>query len=145
ADAGRTYFFRRPACPPGGGPGACKGATPRPKWAYRRAAPRCARIRYWRHDLAIQGGDWRQLQGGGETAACRDPFAFCPSGQIARTPEKPDQSRRPERGVSGGDAPCRLRHRGGAEILRATAEILLEPRPRLSQSLVRRHGTGTLS
>ena len=42
-----------------------------------------------RHDLAVQGGDRRQLQGGGEAAARRHPSALRPAGKAAGRPAKP--------------------------------------------------------
>ena len=48
-----------------------------------RAAARRARIRDRRHDLAVQGGDRRRLQGGRGAAARRHPSALRPAGRAA--------------------------------------------------------------
>ena len=47
-------------------------------------AARCARIRDRRHDLAVQGGDRRRLQGGRSAAARGDPSALRPAGRCCR-------------------------------------------------------------
>ena len=57
---------------------------------------------------------------------------------------KPDQGRRPRRGLSRGDAACRLRDCRGAQILRPAAEILRRDRARLSDALAGRHRRSAL-
>ena len=49
----------------------------------RGAAARRAGIRHRRHDLAVQGGDRRQLQGGGEAPARRHSSALRPAAEAA--------------------------------------------------------------
>ena len=85
ADQGRAYFLGRPACPAGGGAGARQGAAARCARPPRGAAARRAGIRDRRHDLAVQGGDRRQLQGSGAPAARRHPSALRPAGARCRT------------------------------------------------------------
>ena len=50
----------------------------------RRAAARRAGICHRRHDLAVQGGARRRLQGGGEAAAGRDPYPLRPAAGAGR-------------------------------------------------------------
>ena len=60
----------------------------------RRAAARRARIRDRRHDLAVQGGDRRRLQAGGETADGGDLRPLRPAARAAAG-ARPRRSRRP--------------------------------------------------
>ena len=84
----------------------CRGSSQSPA---RRAAARRARIRDRRHDLAVQGGDRRQLQGGRISPARRHPSPLRPALAAAGQPAEPDQGRRPQRRLSRIDAACRLR------------------------------------
>ena len=78
-------------------------ALDRPQPA-RRAAARRAGIRDRRHDLAVQGGDRRRLQGGRGAAPRRHPSALRPAGGAAGGAHRADQGRRPFRRLSRGDA-----------------------------------------
>ena len=114
-------------------------AMARPRWprldrarAARGAAARCARIRDRRHDLAVQGGDRRRLQGRRGAAAGRHPLRF---GLPAKTPaeiDAADQDRRPRRRLSGGDPACGLRRGRGTAFLRPAAASF---RPRSSATI----------
>ena len=75
----------------------------------RGDAARCAGIRHRRHDLAVQGGARRRLQGGGEAAAGGDPYPLRTAAGAGGQHHAGDQGRRPGRGLSRGDRACRLR------------------------------------
>ena len=76
-----------------------------------RSPARRARIRDRRHDLAVQGGDRRRLQGGGGAAARGHPSALRACRRAAGRARRADQGRRPRRRLSRGDAACRIFHR----------------------------------
>ncbi len=61
----------------------------------RRAAARRAGIRDRRHDLAVQGGDRRRLQAGGEAAAGGDLRPLRPAARAAGRTRQGDQGGRP--------------------------------------------------
>ena len=71
ADQRRAYFLGGAAYAAGRSRDARADAARRCPLAARRAAARCAGICHRRHDLAVQGGARRRLQGGGKAAACR--------------------------------------------------------------------------
>ena len=102
------------------------------KRAARDPAARRAGIRHRRHDLAVQGGDRRRLQGRRGAAARRHPPALRAAGEAHRRDRAHDQDRRPRRGLSRGDAARGLRRGRGAALLRAAAASF---RPRSSATI----------
>ena len=117
----RAHFFRRAAFAAGRGAGARARAAARPRPAARGAAARCARIRDRRHDLAVQGGDRRRLQGGRTALARGDPSALRPAGEIGARTGKADQDRRPRKppfSKRRGSPASTLRKRGASSAVR---------------------------
>ena len=81
---GDAYLFGRAAFLAGRSTGPGQGAAARRQGAARGAAARRAGIRHRRHDLAVQGGDRRQLQGGRAPPARRHPPPLRPALAAAR-------------------------------------------------------------
>ena len=102
-DRGRAHLLRRAAFAAGRDHRA-PARAPRPSQPARRAAARRAGIRDRRHDLAVQGGDRRRLQGGRGAAPRRHPSALRPAGGAAGGAHRADQGRGPFRRLSRGDA-----------------------------------------
>src|ERR1700738_4590375 len=73
-DQRRAYLFGGAAYAIGRGGDAPADAARRCPVAAGGAAARRAGICHRRHDLAVQGGAWRRLQGGGKAAAGGDPY-----------------------------------------------------------------------
>src|SRR4029453_14339978 len=119
--------------------------APRPCKPPRRSSSRCPGIRDRRHDLAVQGGDRRRLQGGGGAPPRRDPFALRSTCRAAGGTRRADQDIRPCRRLSGGDAPCRIFRGRGAALLRRSTKILRHHRAKLSGALAGGRGRAALS
>ena len=99
--------------------------TPRVDIAFpaRGPAARCAGIRHRRHDLAVQGGARRRLQGGGKAAAGGDPYPLRPAAGAGGR-NHAGRSRRPT-----GARPI-WRPRELAGFARSRGETPVRPRPR---------------
>ena len=93
--AGRGHF----RCPGGGCVARC---------AADGAAARCARICDRRHDLALQVGGRRRLQGGGEAAAAGHPPALFAGRRHQRSAAQKNQASRPDCRLFRGDGACRI-------------------------------------
>ena len=121
-------------------------ARARPRGAARGAAARRARIRDRRHDLAVQGGDRRRLQGGREAPA--RPRSICASAcRRSCRPTSIKLIKAADRGAAFLEA-TRLAGFATAEARRffgAPPGAAGGGRARLSDALARRHGRTALS
>ena len=84
ADQRRAYFLGGAAHAAGRSRDARADAARRRPLPARRAAARRAGICHRRHDLAVQGGARRRLQGGGEAPAGGDPYPLRPAAGAGR-------------------------------------------------------------
>ena len=98
-------------------------ARPLTRCAVDRAAARRAGICHRRHDLALQVGSRRRLQGRRAAAATGDPSAVRPSGRDHGETETRDQAGGSDRRLFRGDAACRIFDRGSDAVLRPSAGI----------------------
>src|SRR6266852_2846463 len=108
ANPRRAYFLGGTAHAVGRSRDAPADAAPRCQVPARGAVARCAGICHRRHDLAVQGGARRRLQGGGKTAACGDSYPLRTAAGAFGRDRAADQGSRQRRGLSRGDRTCRL-------------------------------------
>src|SRR5712692_5342421 len=107
-DQRRAYFFGGAAHAFGRGRDARADAARGCPIEARGTAARCAGICHRRHDLAVQGGAWRRLQGGGKTAACGDSYPLRTAAGAFGRDRAADQGSRQRRGLSRGHGTCRV-------------------------------------
>src|SRR5256886_3561773 len=118
-DPRRAYFLGGAAHAVGRSRDARADAAPRCRVPARGAVARCAGIRHRRHDLAVQGGAWRGLQGGGKTATCGNPYPLRIAAGAFSRDRAADQGSRQGRGLPRGDGTCRLCESRGEAPVRA--------------------------
>src|SRR6202158_3821908 len=140
ADPRRAYFFGGAAHASGRSRDARADPARRCHLPARRAAARCAGIRHRRHDLAVQGGARRRLQGGGKTVACGDPHTLRTAAGAEPGDRAADQGSRPRRGLSRSDVTCELSASRSKAPVRQGSRPVYDPPSGLPDALDRGQG-----
>src|SRR5258706_7937536 len=139
-DPRRTYFLGGTAHAPGRSGDARPDPAPRCRLPVSCAAARCAGICHWRHDLAVQDGARRRLQGGGKAAACGDSYSLRTAARACARDRAADQGCRQGRGIPRGDRTRRLRASRAETPVRPRSRPALGDPAGLSDALDRGQG-----